>query len=298
MSKPFKPMRACPVDLTKLTYPLAASPKLDGIRCVLTGGQVLSKSLKPIPNLHIQKLYSDPIYSGLDGELIIDDPTAYDCYHKTHKGVMTVKGEPNVTYWVFDIIDPTMGFHDRYRQILAAEKKGGLLDNPKFKVVPYSVIESEAQLKLYESAVVGMGYEGVILRSLDGKYKYGRSTTNEGWLLKWKRFEDAEAVIIGFTELEHNQNAAFTNEVGETTRSTHQDNKVKGDTLGNFVVRDLITNVEFEIGTGFTAAQRKEYWDNKETLTGKIVKYKFFPVGVLEKPRHPVFLGFRDKIDL
>jgi DNA ligase-1 len=48
------------------------------------------------------------------------------------------------------------------------------------------------------------------------------------------------------------------------------------------------TGVEFNIGTGFTAEDRA-----KKDWVGLIVKYKFFPIGVKDKPRHPVYLGLR-----
>ena len=57
-----------------------------------------------------------------------------------------------------------------------------------------------------------------------------------------------------------------------------------------------MTGVEFEIGTGFTAAEREALW--LAPPIGKIVKYKFFPVGVKDRPRHPVFLGFREAEDM
>jgi DNA ligase-1 len=68
--------------------------------------------------------------------------------------------------------------------------------------------------------------------------------------------------------------------------------------MGTLVVRDLDTNVEFEIGTGFTAAHRQEFWEQTTSVVGRIVKYKHFPHGAKDKPRHPVFLGFRDPIDM
>ena len=52
----FKPMllpRETP-DLDKLQYPIIASAKLDGIRCLIKDGVALSRTLKPIPNKSIQ----------------------------------------------------------------------------------------------------------------------------------------------------------------------------------------------------------------------------------------------------
>ena len=67
----FKPMLAAPVtDIELLNYPVLASPKLDGIRCVVIDGVAYSRSLKPIPNEEIQKFFSSGKYDGFDGELI------------------------------------------------------------------------------------------------------------------------------------------------------------------------------------------------------------------------------------
>ena len=137
-----------------------------------------------------------------------------------------------------------------------------------------------------------------MLRHPDGPYKHGRSTAKEGWLLKVKRFEDSEARIIGFSELMHNANEAKRNELGHLERSSHKANKVGKQMLGALTVQDLKTKVEFDIGTGFTEDQRRLLWATGDNLLGKVVKYKSQPTGVKEKPRFPVFLGFRDKVDM
>ena len=55
---------------------------------------------------------------------------------------------------------------------------------------------------------------------------------------------------------------------------------------------------EFRVGTGFTAAVRAELWDIRDELAGRIAKIKSFPVGTKDRPRHPVWLGWRDlKVD-
>ena len=62
-------------------------------------------------------------------------------------------------------------------------------------------------------------------------------------------------------------------------------------TMGALIVRDIKSGVEFNIGTGFTAAQRAASW-----VIGSMHKYKFFPIK--DKPRHPVYLGARSALDL
>jgi DNA ligase-1 len=96
----------------------------------------------------------------------------------------------------------------------------------------------------------------------------------------------------------HNANVAFQNELGRTARSSHQDNKVGKGTLGAFLCVDLATGANVSVGTGFTADQRADFWSRREQLRGQLVKYKHFPHGVKDAPRHPVFLGFRDPEDM
>ena len=70
--------------------------------------------------------------------------------------------------------------------------------------------------------------------------------------------------------------------------------------LGKFVVRDCKSGVEFECGTGqgLTKELRVELWKDRANLVGKFIKYKFVPSGSKDRPRFPVWLGFRDKIDM
>jgi DNA ligase-1 len=40
------------------------------------------------------------------------------------------------------------------------------------------------------------------------------------------------------------------------------------------------------------------YWAEREKVVGRLVKYKSQLIGVKERPRFPVFCGFRDMRDL
>ena len=232
---------------------------------------------------------------GLDGELIIGKPWAKDVYTKTVSGVMRSSGEPKFVFYVFDDITmATFSYRERHKRL----ENDKHLYNPHVVKLNSFLIHSQEELDDYEEEVLAKGFEGVILRSPDAQYKFGRGSPVQQQLLKIKKFEDSEATILSFEERMHNENVATKDAFGRTERSSHQENKHPAGDLGAMVVKDLETGIEFNIGTGFSAAQRKEFWDNKANLLGKIVKYKFFPVGVKEKPRHPVFLGFRDKIDI
>lgn len=290
-----KPMLAAKTDGKGLRYPVLASPKLDGYRALIAGGRVYSRTLKLIPNAHIQATLGKPALNGWDGELCVGSPCAPDVFRKTSSGVMSEAGKPKFKFHAFDRYDLKLPFYRRHQK-LTEYIQGRTMD--WLEVVPHPLIENEEQLVAYEQDCLAAGYEGIMLRHPEGPYKEGRSTEREGWLLKLKRFDDSEAEILEVVELMHNDNPATVNKLGKTERSSHKANKRGGDTMGSLRVRDVHSGVEFDIGTGFDASLRLTIWKDHPRYVKKIVKYKFFPGGVKDKPRFPVFLGFRDKIDI
>lgn len=294
MSSLFKPMLAIDADLTKLVFPLLASAKLDGVRAVVREGVVYSRSNKPIPNKEIQRKFG--CYEHFDGELIFRDPTSKSCYRDTLSVVMSHdKSAEDVRFYVFDHIErPTVAYMHRSKALIDL-----LWENRHKGVVPLrqAFCYTLEDILSFEATYLAEGYEGLILRSLDAPYKMGRSTVKEGYLLKLKRFADAEATIIGFEERMENTNEKTTNELGRSCRSSHAAGKIGRNDLGALHLRTA-QGIEFACGTGFDDKERKQIWDSRATLLGSLVKYKHFTVGAKDAPRHPVFLGFREKIDL
>lgn len=295
-----KPMLAVDCGpIEELTFPLIASPKLDGVRAIISKDGVLARSLKPIPSRNVQELLRGlPV--GLDGELLAGDPTAPDVYRKTVS--MAMSDDKPIGGLVFHVFDIQNG-NDLGARMLETLSIVAALGTPRVEYVPQHTVVSLEHLCQLEAEWVGQGYEGAILRKPGSPYKHGRSTRKEGYLLKLKRFVDGEAEVIGVTELMHNANEAKTNELGRTARSHKKAGMVPTGTMGTLVVRDTKTGVEFEIGTGFTAIDRQEIWEMWNTpgvdrSACDLVKYKHFPSGAKDKPRHPVFLGWRDKRDL
>jgi DNA ligase-1 len=292
----FKPMLASAIeDTSKLRFPVMASIKLDGIRATVQGGRLLSRSLKDIPNKNVQMKFTG-LPNGLDGELIYGDPAHPDCYRNTTSIVMSEdKSAKNIRFLLFDIFEPG-GFEQRFSLLSeTAAKFGGFED---LEVVPHTTIANEEELLAVEAFALEKGHEGIMVRSFTGPYKQGRSTEKEGYLLKLKRFKDSEAEILAVIEQMHNGNVAKKNELGHTERSTAKAGMVGKGMLGALSVRDIKTGVEFEIGTGFVQSARIDLWGMKDDLIGKTIKYKYFPTGSKERPRFPVFIGFRDPRDM
>lgn len=286
----FKPMLASHAELDKIKFPVFVSPKLDGVRAVVIDGVVYSRSLKPIPNKFVQALFGSKEYNGLDGELIVGSPTDPHCFSNTTSGVMSKEGDPKVNYYVFDNFTcPLLSWFDRFK---------GTPKHDCIKIVPqYHCINLDEVLEKEQEFLL-QGYEGAIIRDPNSPYKFGRSTVKEGYLLKLKRYYDSEAVVIGVDVLLSNTNEAKVNELGKLERSNHKSGMVEQPMIGAIRVRDLKTEQVFNIGSGFSEQQRREFYEDPDKILGKIVKYKYFPVGVKELPRHPVFLGIRDEKDL
>lgn len=297
MFEKFKPLLAKEVDLSLLDFDnrnYLASAKIDGIRATILDGKVYSRTKKLIPNEYVQHLYGRPEFNGLDGELIVGSVNAEDVYRQTNSGVMSVKGEPDVRLYAFDDVSVAdKPFVERLQQVA---DRATMVD---FTALPHFQVRSLQHLDTIEEEFLLEGFEGLMLRDANMPYKFGRSTAKQQHLLKVKRFSDSEAIILDYDPLFKNENEAVINELGHTSRSSHQENKTAQPLLGRLKVKDVHTGVEFYVGSGFTLKDRETLWYHREDLEGKMIKYKFFPVGMKDGvPRHPIFLGFRDPIDL
>lgn len=284
-----------PTDLSSLPFPLYSSEKLDGIRCLVKNSVALSRTLKPIRNRYIQHVLGRPEFNGLDGELTVGDPNASDVMRVTNSGVMSAAGEPDFTYNVIDIWDRPGTL---YHKTLAHLKE--LPKHMHIKVLQQRTCHTVECIEEHERKALDEGYEGLILRRPDAPYKFGRSTVREGYLFKLKRYLQEEAVVIGYEPWYHNANDSEVNELGYIQRPSNQDGKIELPLLGALIVEGKYKDSKaiFNIGTGFTLYEREMLWRTKENLPGSIVTYKFFPTGSKDKPRHPVFVSFRDESDL
>jgi DNA ligase-1 len=293
MPKIKKPLLAGNFDPAKAKFPYIATPKIDGIRFLMVDGVAVSRTFKPIRNNHIQKLLQQYLPDGTDGEL-----TSGDTFQSSTSAVMTIEGTPNFKVWIFDYVNPNeeeiSPFYTRILQIpdINIPKKCFELSTL------YGVnIKTQEELDNYERICLETGYEGVMLRDPNGTYKFGRSTVNDNILLKVKRFLDDEAELIDIQEKMSNQNPEELDAFGHIKRSASLDGMIPTGVAGTLIVQDKDGNT-FGIGSGLNDLMREEIWNNKEKYIGKLVKYKYFPQGVKELPRHPVFLGFRDSEDI
>lgn len=284
-----KPMLATsPRNDADIVFPVSATAKIDGIRAMMLKGRLVSRTLKPIPNTFLSEAIESALPDGCDGELVYGES-----FQSSTSGVMTIDGPKNgFTYYVFDFIGrngalsnvPYSSRINMLREVLESPhqlkqiaKRKGVFD---VIVLMPELLRDRQSLEKFEEKCLLLGFEGVIIRKPDGHYKFGRSTSKEGLMIKIKRFDDAEGLVQGFEQLVHKDGG-----------------DVASKKLGALVVKHGDGGT-FRIGSGFTSEQRILLWKHRSSLVGRLVKYKFFKIGMKNAPRFPTFIGFRDREDV
>lgn len=297
-----QPMGAATVtDLaTQVRFPVYVSRKLDGIRCSVLAGTAFSKKMKPLPNRWLQEQVSRGDYDGLDFEVVVGVPCAMDVWNKSQSFAMSRDklpadfAEDKVTFFVFDDHSTAAVKQSRLRD---AQHRCKSLKHCEF--VKHYVCKDALQVMEFETTFVMEGYEGIMLSSPQALYKEGRATITRQELMKYKRFVDSEAVVVGFREEMHNANEAEVNELGNSKRSSHKANKRGKNTMGVLVGRDLESGLEVNCGIGFSAELRADIWVRQAAYLGKVFTYRHQAVAVEGgKVRFGSYKGWRNEVEL
>lgn len=321
-----KPQLACDWEEGKMKLPAIIMPKIDGVRgCHLTGG-ITGRSLKPFKNNFVAECYSHDIFTGVDGELALGDWCAPNLCSVT-TGFVNRKSpkpgkptkSPEFFWWGFDYLHPSVSHLPYIERLRALEELHSQLTDcmqvGTLFLVPWRLCQTEEEVLAAEQEFLDMGFEGLIGRDPQGMHKSGRATVKGSSYWRIKRFIDFEGEIVNLIEAMENTNEAKTNELGQTERSTHQENMVPKGMVGMIQMRalaDVVYNGEVmikkdqivDVGPGnMKHDQRVKAWQDflaqaDDSLKGKIGKAKFFPKGQKDKPRFPTFISIRAEEDM
>ncbi|CAB4168954.1 DNA ligase [uncultured Caudovirales phage] len=313
-----KPMLASDANPDKIKFPCMIQPKIDGVRAMNITGKLTGRSLKQHKNRFTNTFFNSFIFEGFDGEMFVNqDPTHPDLCRTTSSVLGTYEGEPFITWNIFDYVtDETkdLSYVTRLKmalnKVLHIKEQYPLLKE-HLQVSPVIVVWDIDELTMWEQSWLMQGYEGLIIRDPDGKYKHGRSTAKEGGLLRIKRFIDAEATVIGITEGEENNNEKQVNELGNSFRSSHKENKIGNGMVGNLICRikediydsnnELLFEKDYEITVSpgsMPHNERMYYYGFQQEILGKTIKFKFFPKGIKDKPRFATYQSIRNAEDM
>lgn len=231
------------------------SEKLDGIRAVWDGRELMSKQGNPIsaPKKFLDAMPPFPV----EGELW----TKRSDFERITSIVLDdTPGEEwqEVTFQIFESSHSTDSFSKRLARVSA-----WLEENPSqvIQLIEQIPCESKQHLQQFLAEVESKGGEGVILRDPMAAYEAGRSDT----YLKVKSFLDSEGRVIGYRE----GKGKYAGQMG----SLHL---------------ELENGQTFYLGSGFDNAMRKN-----PPPVGTVVTFKYQGLTRRGKPRFASFLRVR-----
>ena len=323
MSK-FKPMLAPNESVSASDIPVNryyASLKLDGIRCIFMNGQMLSRSLKPIPNKQLndrfQPLKDFTKKTGviLDGEIYDHDMTFQDIQSYTRtddfesqKSVKKYKGVREIPatlkFHLFDVI-PCIGgqlsfempfwkrIEDYLYPCIAYNERPDLISLVHQRIYP-----NDTELMSAFKGALDSGFEGLILKENTSRYKCGRGTIKEGLIYKFKPYETFDSRIEEVIQqtVAREGSEKKINELGNSVTSKKMADRVPIDRASAFVVKYGDQTLKVSLSS-MDHAERNATWLMREELVGKHIEYKGMDVGSKDVPRHPVFIRYRPDKD-
>ncbi|ELS3715264.1 DNA ligase [Vibrio fluvialis] len=238
-------------------YEYWQSEKLDGIRAIWNGKQLLTRNGNPI---YAPRWFTDPLPDyALEGELwagrghfalvqqtVLDHTPSDEAWRK-------------IDFMLFDMPDAAGDYTKRYYNLIHVVDSAS---SKHIKYIEHTPVLSEQELLRYLDTLVNENGEGIMLRKVTARYQAGRSND----LLKLKKHQDAEARVVGY-------------KIGN--------GKYKG-LMGSVLVR-TDEGTEFYVGTGFTDEQRL----NPPEI-GSLITYRYNGLTAEGKPRFARFVRVRE----
>lgn len=240
------------IDVSQYWY----SEKLDGIRAYWTGQHLVTRNGNRIyaPDWFIRVLPDYP----LDGELWAGRGNFYLVQQTVLDRTPIDSAWQRIDFMLFDMPYSAGDYRKRYYNI---QDLVFAIDAPHIKYVEHRAIQDETHLFEQLDQISQSDGEGVMLRKVSSRYQAGRGSD----LLKLKRFEDAEALVVGYKP--------------GTGRLLGM--------MGALLVR-LSNGTEFYIGSGFTDDVRKS-----PPRIGSTITFRFNGYTHNGKPRFARFLRER-----
>ena len=273
-----KAMLAHKYNEDKADYPAFIQPKLDGVRCLFSAKGAFSRTGNQFMNvMHIEKAL-EPLFAKypnivVDGELynhgLKDDfEKIISLVRKKKPTVQDIVEASQMTqYHIYDIASMEYAtYTDRNLFILA---ESCFKNKYCIQITPTRLATDFDHAQQWHEKNLKAGYEGSIYRTPSGKYKGTRS-----WdLMKFKDFEDSEAIIVGY-------------EIGKGKRQ---------GTLGKFIMEDD-EGIQFGCppGKGYDYKDLANMLNNISRYIGERATFTYFQRTQAGSYRHPLFKCLRN----
>lgn len=260
-----KPLLAQTYTPKRFTTPCYVQPKLNGVRAIFLNGRFYSRDgheWRPEILTHLTtSLQQVPKGVALDGELYVHGWSLQRINAAIAvKRIAPTDDTRHVQFHVFDLVDHNLSFEERWGQawdLVEQHKSGCLTQQDSIQIVPVQSCNLLGTVEHYFNVYTCNGYEGAMIRV--GKAGYptpgnGADQDNRSWqLLKRKGWLDGEYKCV------------------DVVRGTGQHE----DRMGALMLQLDGTNKTFQVGTGFSVAERDQYWNNPDEVIGSIVKIKY-----------------------
>lgn len=266
----------------KIAYPAFAQPKFDGHRCigVVKDGKasLWSRTRKPITGLpHIVKALeelSDNLCMKnltLDGELYHHDYRAkFEELTSFIRNPEPKSGHEVVQYHIYDVVNSqTQSVRNEWLLQALFDEKHPLV------LVETILVQNEDDLMEVFERFLAQGYEGLMVRNINGKYVNKRSYD----LQKVKEFQDAEFTVVGVEE-------------GRGKLAGHAIFVCAADFEGT-VDEDA---PRFRVKMKGETIELKKYFDNPKLVIGRQLTVKFQGYTKYGVPRFPVGERFLEDV--
>ena len=273
----FKPTLAEKYDEKTLEKNVLISPKLDGLRCIVSKDGSFSRSNKKFATtLHIESslktFFEDYPNIRLDGELYNHK------YKDNFNKIISLARKTNPTednlieaaekleYHIFDMYDAdseSATSQERIEFLTQVFSRNGISSPCVLVATVQSVFEGVEQIEIAHAAHTESGYEGSMIRNASSTYEFTRTKN----LQKYKAFEDDEFIITDITE-GVGKRAGMMGRIHAQTKD----------------------GIEFGSGARGSESFYKELFANKEKYIGKLATIRYqnlTPDGI---PRFPVMV--------
>jgi DNA ligase-1 len=273
---------------SRISFPCYLQPKLDGVRCLCylsadgttvlaqsrTGsyfesmGHITSELLGPFHQ--IPDLGRGGNALALDGELYTNSMPFEQLVGLVKKKKFSPEDRQKlqeISYHVYDLVDrrgdaPFQQRFDLLQQIYHA------INKPCIQLVQTVLATSLEDFRSFFSSSVSDGYEGVMLRNIQGRYQCNYRSHD---LQKYKEFFESEYEIVGYREAE---------------------GRDRGTVI--WVCRLPGSSMEFSVRPRGTLDMRRKWLEEASSFVGKSLTVIYQELSEQGVPRFPVGKGIRE----
>ena len=259
-----------------IAFPCYVQPKLDGLRCIcyMLANKVVAQSRTGSYFETVEHICAElrPILLKtpgliLDGELYTTDmpfEVLAGLIKKKKMSEADVQRIQCIKYHIYDVVMDEAPYYERHDRIVQT------VDGTKchhLEVVHTQLINGLHEFKEAFGEFVANGYEGIMLRNVDGLYRQNYRSHD---LQKYKEFVESEYAIVGFKEA---------------------DGRDKGTVVW---VCKTAEGRKFSVRPKGSQEHRRECFQNGEQYVGKLLTVIYQELSELCVPRFPVGKAIRD----